>query len=205
LRKKVKAWHGVLEVDKLIVLRRGRPLIAPVSFRVHRGAATRITGDNGTGKTTLLETLLGVHHEWKGAIRSELITISYKRQGAPAFESLTLRESALLVVGTTGERRARLATALGLSALLDTPVGLMSGGKAQRAMLFLAMLRENDLLLLDEPLVGVDPESADLIAACLKQHRGRSALLFVEHRPSQAFDVAEEIQLERAPGRSGIY
>jgi ABC-type Mn2+/Zn2+ transport system ATPase subunit len=194
---------NVLEMVDLVVFRRGSPLIKPVSFEIEHGEVVRVTGDNGTGKTTLLETILGLHREWQGTLRLAKIQISYKRQGAPAFESLTLNESWPLIVGATPERRKRLLQSLDLWTLSDQPVGLMSGGEAQRAMLFLAMLRVNELLLLDEPFVGVDDDSKTLISNCLKRDRGQAALLVVEHRPSRDLEVGKEIQLERSPDRGG--
>ena len=190
---------SVLKVEEFQVFRRGIPLIKPVSFELRRGQIVRVTGENGTGKTTLLESVIGRHREWSGSLKIEAKDISYKRQRGVAFESLTLREAWELVVGVdSAEYYRSLLKILALDEISSRAIGLLSGGEAQRAMLTLALIRRHDLILLDEPLAGIDAKSVDLIAACLEQHAYYSAVLLVEHKPSQRLQVIEEVCLERA-------
>ena len=189
---------SVLEVRQLRIFRGSLSLIKPVSFGLSRGEIVRITGDNGTGKTTLLEAVMGFHREWKGTLDLKAKGVSYKRQRGVAFESMTLEEAWCLVIGATPAVYEDLLTSLDLVKVSKRAIGLLSGGEAQRAMLTLALARSHDLMLLDEPLAGIDSESVDLIAACLERHTCSSAVVLVEHKPSQKLRVTREVHLERS-------
>ena len=187
---------SVLNIRDLSVMRASKPLTQPITLSLSLGDVLRITGDNGRGKTTLLEAIVGIHKEWKGAIEIRAAGISFKRQGAPAFESLNLEEVAPLLVGYQPPRYQDILYSLKLAELSQTPIGLLSGGEAQRVMLALCLLKQHHLLLLDEPFVGVDPESAELIAHALAFESRERGTIVVEHKPSTRLQFTNEVVLE---------
>ena len=189
---------SVLEVRELRVFRGKRPLTHPVSFTLAFGEVLRITGDNGRGKTTLVESLIGLYGEWRGSIDLRTKSVSYKRQVVPAFFSLKLCEIGPLLIGFDQEKFGEVLDLLQLRAFWRRPIGLLSGGEAQRAMLALALARRHDLLVLDEPFGGVDDHSASLIRACLLQDLAARATIIVEHRTSLDFPVTRVLSLEHS-------
>jgi ABC-type Mn2+/Zn2+ transport system ATPase subunit len=169
----------------------GAPVIRDVSFEAGPGQGVCVLGPNGGGKTTLFRVLLGELEPLSGGV---------KRSGRPAYVAQTERTrldfpvSALDValMGTLARgqwwlppRRAdRDAAALslervGLADQASTRFGELSGGQRQRALLARALVQDARLLLLDEPLSGVDPASAALITRVFHELRAEGRTLLV--------------------------
>jgi ABC-type Mn2+/Zn2+ transport system ATPase subunit len=182
---------ALVEVSGLSAGYGGRPAIERVEFAVAAGESVCVLGPNGGGKTTLFRALVGELAPLRGAARVER---------RPAYVAQTERTrldfpvSALDValMGTLAdgrwwlpvgrdERRSALDALgrVGLDALAATPFGELSGGQRQRALLARALVQNARVLLLDEPLSGVDPASAERIGALLDELRGEGRALLV--------------------------
>ena len=169
----------------------GRPVLRDVSFAAAPGQTVCVLGPNGGGKTTLFRALIGELEPLAGHVR---------RSGRPAYVAQTERTrldfpvSAFDVALMGGlahgrwwlpPRRADRAAArgalerVGLAAEGDTPVGELSGGQRQRALLARALVQDAPVLLLDEPLAGVDPASAQQIDAVFAELSGEGRTLLV--------------------------
>ena len=176
--------------------RRHRAL-ADISFSVAEGESIAITGVNGAGKTTLLRCLLDFARPDEGAIsifgvssrlpqaRRSLAFVPERFQ-PPAH--LTGHEVLQWLSGLQGRRwtRERSAQTFARFAIdigaLDRPVRLFSKGMAQKLALAAALSADKPLLVLDEPMSGLDPLARDAVAAMLQQARRRGAtLLFSSH------------------------
>jgi zinc transport system ATP-binding protein len=153
-----------------------------VSLTLRRGEIVTIIGPNGAGKTTLLRVVLGLQRPDAGRIeRQPGLRIGYLPQRLAIDETLplTVRRFLTLVPGA----RPRLATALaevGAGHTLDLPVQTLSGGEMQRVLLARALMREPELLVLDEPVQGVDiTGQAELFALIrrIREKRGCGVLL----------------------------
>jgi ABC-type Mn2+/Zn2+ transport system ATPase subunit len=169
----------------------GDPVLREVAFSLERGQALCVLGPNGGGKTTLFRALLGELPPLSGSVRVE---------GRPAYVPQTERTrldfpvSALDValMGSLSDgrwwlpaRASQKAAALaalervGLAAEASTSFGELSGGQRQRVLLARALVQDEAVLLLDEPLGGVDPASAEAISFLFGELRGEGRTLLV--------------------------
>jgi ABC-type Mn2+/Zn2+ transport system ATPase subunit len=182
----------------------GAPVLTDVSFSATPGQSVCVLGPNGGGKTTLFRVLLGELAPAAGAI---------ELSGRPAYVAQTERTrldfpvSALdvAVMGTLthgrwwlppsrADRRAAEAALdrFGLAGQAAVRFGELSGGQRQRALLARALVQDAQVLFLDEPLSGVDPASARLIARVFQELRAEGRTLLVashDVESARSFDL----------------
>ncbi len=177
----------------------GRAAISGVDFSAAAGEIVAVLGPNGGGKTTLFRALLGELPEVRGEVETGG-PIAYVPQTERA--RLDYPVSALDValmgtyaslpwfrpVGRTERDRALAALVrVGLEAQAQSPFGTLSGGQRQRVLIARALAQEAAILLLDEPLSGVDAPSADRVLAILDElRRDGATVLVATHDISQA-------------------
>lgn len=159
----------------------GHPVLHRLSGEISALATTALVGPNGSGKSTLLGVLAGV-------IRPTAGTLRHFGGRPPAFvpqrgavgDALPLTVRQTVEMGRWGERgpwrrltrqdRAAVDSALdrlGIADLAARQLGELSGGQRQRALIAQGLAQESDLLLLDEPTTGLDPEARERTAALL--------------------------------------
>jgi heme exporter protein A len=155
-----------------------RVALAGVTLVLEEGETLAVFGANGAGKTTLLRilaTLLRPHRGSARVLGSELPREGWAVRGRLGFlghqpllyRDLTARENLQFHARLHGVRAARIDTlldAVGMSARADDPVHTFSRGMTQRTAVCRAVLHEPELLLLDEPLAGLDPGAAAAVA-----------------------------------------
>jgi ABC-type multidrug transport system ATPase subunit len=170
----------------------GKTVLRGVSTRFDAGTITIIEGPNGAGKSTLLGVLgttlaptagvvvyapLGEEPE---AVRAELGWVAHESR---AYRDLTARENVRLSAELRGvDARAafaRLEEPLGLREFADQVFGTLSRGQRQRVALARALVHEPSVILLDEPLTGLDAESCERVAHLFEAERARGAILIV--------------------------
>ncbi len=137
----------------------GRSVLEQVSLAVHPGEIVTLIGPNGSGKTTLVRVLLGLQTPQGGELqRRPGLKIGYVPQRLAVDPVLPLTVRRFLQLGGRRDEEALCAVVeeVGGQTLLDRQVQALSGGELQRISLARALLREPDLLVLDEPLQGVD-------------------------------------------------
>ena len=130
-----------------------------ISFSVNRGETVTLIGPNGAGKSTLMKISLGILEASSGEVhREKSISIGYMPQKVMIDEVLPLsvRDFLYLRPNTTYEEVAQALETVRLSHLSDQPVQGASGGEMQRILLARAILGKPDLLVLDEPVQGID-------------------------------------------------
>ncbi len=157
----------------------GQPFNAvdDISLQAHAGELTALVGPDGAGKTTLLRMIAGLLEPDAGSLQvldtdvarapqAVQDRISYIPQRFGLYEDLTVQENLDLYADLHGvpqherlERYARLLEMTDLARFTDRPAGKLSGGMKQKLGLACTLVRSPDLLLLDEPSVGVDPLS----------------------------------------------
>ncbi len=165
---------------------RGRALIDGVSLELAAGEIVTLIGPNGAGKSTLVQVALGLLAPGRGRVwRKPGARIGYMPQRIVVADTLPLTVERFVTLGVPAPRarvRATLAET-GAAHVLDSPVQAVSGGEMQRVLLARAMLREPELLVLDEPVQAVDVggqyELYDLIGEI--RHRHGCGILMVSH------------------------
>jgi ABC-type lipoprotein export system ATPase subunit len=196
----------------------GRELFANAEIRLEEGRATTLEGPSGSGKSTLLRQLAGLSHSPVEAGR-RLAGEEYRRATLPAWRARVtlMAQDAPMIPGSVrdnlelpyhlraGGRRTpdadlarRQLEAVGLGHLPDArDVGTLSGGERHRLALARGLLWDPPVLLADEPLAGLDAETAEVCFDLLLEFGRRSghALLVVLHHGELADRVDDTVRL----------
>lgn len=197
-------WGVVVSVDlvslaDVSVRFGGHDALSRVSLAVRPGRIVTVVGPNGAGKSTLVRVALGLQSVDSGTVtRRPGLVVGYVPQKLAVPPTLPLSVRRFLAMAGRGLAPAALAAALdrvGAGALSARQVGALSGGELQRVMLARALLRRPDLLVLDEPVGGVDmtgqAEIYDLIATVARAE-GRGVLL-VSHDLHVVMAATDEV------------
>ncbi|MCB1800450.1 MAG: ABC transporter ATP-binding protein [Gammaproteobacteria bacterium] len=159
----------LLSVQDLVKTYPGVRAVDGVSFDVRKGQCFGLLGPNGAGKTTTLEILEGISDADSGTIRfrgaardagyREVIGIQFQHTALQDFQ--TVGESLSLFASFYRRRRPlqELIDLCHLDGLLDRDTRKLSGGQRQRLLLAIALVNDPDLVFLDEPTTGLDPQS----------------------------------------------
>jgi len=157
--RQAEARDILVGLDDLGVRRGGRWLVRGVTFDIRRGEIVTLIGPNGSGKSTTARAVVGVLRPDEGTVaRAAGVSVGYVPQRLAIDRTLPLTVSRLMTLTAT-HTPAEIAAALeevGIGHLAKAQVQSLSGGEFQRALLARAMLRRPDLLVLDEPVQGVD-------------------------------------------------
>lgn len=176
----------LLQAHEVSLQQGGRTLLHKVSLQISRGEIVTIVGPNGAGKTTLLRLLLGLLAPTHGSVvRRPGLRIGYLPQKVKMDPVLPLDVRRMMTL-TAHYHESEVVAALELTGagyLLDAQMVNLSGGEFQRVMLARALLRNPELLVLDEPVQGVDylgeTEMYRLIGQIREQYG--CAVLMVSH------------------------
>jgi ABC-2 type transport system ATP-binding protein len=163
----------VIRIRDLRVRRGGKDVLPDVSLDVRGGLVTGLLGPSGSGKTTLMRSIVGTQIVEGGEVdvlgvpagNPELRSrVAYVTQAPSVYGDLTVRENLMYfarVLGVPSARVDEAIAAVGLEAmgsqLVRQLVQTLSGGERSRVSLAVALLGEPDVLVLDEPTVGLDP------------------------------------------------
>ena len=158
-----------VEARDLTVVRGGREVLHRLSFDIPPGEVTGLLGPSGCGKTTLMRVLVGVQARVEGTVtvlglpagsRGLRSRIGYVTQTASVYDDLSITENLAFFARVLGVDRGEVERCLDvvdLSDHSDQVVRNLSGGQRSRVNLAVALLGRPDLLVLDEPTVGLDP------------------------------------------------
>ena len=159
---------NAIEVRALTVVRRGRPVLDKLDLDIGSGV-TGLLGPSGCGKSTLLRSIVGVQRTQGGEVtvlgepagsKGLRHRVGYVTQAASVYDDLTVTENLRFfarVLGLPRDEVERAVAAVDLEDQADAVVRELSGGQQSRASLAVALLGTPDLLVLDEPTVGLDP------------------------------------------------
>lgn len=189
-----------------------RPALAGVSFDIQRGQVLGLLGPNGAGKTTLIAHLSGALPLQQGEITFDGEPLATVRRKTPTriaiapqeyafYPMLTVRENLECFAAAArlsgGHKQQRIAACVEFSQLeryTGTRAARLSGGLKRRLNLAIALLPEPEMLLLDEPTVGVDPQSrAFLLDAVRSLAQNGTTLLYTSHYMEEIEAIATHV------------
>ena len=184
-------YGKVIEVKNLsFAYKEGEWLIKGLSFEVFEGEFFGILGPNGAGKSTLLKLLLGFLKPQGGEIRlfgkdikefKEWRKIGYVPQRFNVERAFTGNVGELLRACAPKEKVGWIISFLHLENLLKRPFVKLSGGEQQKVLLAMALATNPDLLILDEPMTGLDIHAQEHIEHILREISKNKTVLVVSH------------------------
>jgi zinc transport system ATP-binding protein len=175
----------LLKLDRISVRLSGHSILEHVSLTLDRSEIVTVIGPNGAGKSTLVNVALGLIKPAGGSIwRAAGLRIGYMPQRLQVDRSLPLSTLRFLQLGGADAHSAAAALAeVEMAGMESQPLQSLSGGELQRVLLARALQRRPDLLVLDEPVQGVDVAGQlamyELIGALRQRHR--CGVLMVSH------------------------
>ncbi len=161
--------HPALDVQGVFIDIKKTAILHDVSFRIAPGTVIGLLGPSGSGKTTLMRSIVGLQYVRDGKIsvqgllagdRSLSRRIGYVTQSPSVYSDLTVRENVRYFARITGASKQSVEDTLdrvGLSDFAGRVVSSLSGGQRARVSLSIALVHDPDILILDEPTVGLDP------------------------------------------------
>lgn len=176
----------------------GRTVLESVSLAVKPARITTLIGPNGAGKSSLVKVALGLVKPNRGRVnRKPALRIGYMPQRLHIDASLPLTVAAFLALAGKLERRAIDAALAecGVAELGAAPLQSLSGGELQRVLLARALLREPELLVLDEPVQGVDVAGQAELYALIADLRTRHGcgVLMISHDLHLVMAATDEV------------
>jgi ABC-2 type transport system ATP-binding protein len=188
------------------------PALCDVSFEAHRGEVLGLLGPNGAGKTTLIAHLAGLLPLQSGDIAVDQQALAQVRARQPTriavapqeyafYPSLSVAENLACFAGvgdlSRSEKKSRIADCLAFAQLeryATVHANRLSGGLKRRLNLAIALLHRPELLLFDEPTVGVDPQSRAFILQAIKQlARDGCAVIYTSHYMEEVEAIADSV------------
>jgi heme exporter protein A len=174
-----------------------RFVIKDVSLNVGNGEVLLLIGHNGAGKTTLIRLLTGLLAPSSGSVKRSS-SFGVVAHNSMLYESLTAREN-LQFFGrlhrqTDASKMQELLRTVGLEEHADRRVATYSRGMVQRLTLARSLLSDPDLLLLDEPLTGLDDTAAGMVRDILSEFRATNrAVILTTHQLADVVDLASDV------------
>ncbi len=187
----------LLQADNIGLTIDGRTILDQVSFRIQTGRILTVIGPNGAGKTALIRIALGLRKASRGRIvRNRRLRVGYMPQKLHIDPTLPLSVGGFL--GLADRRREPGLKALeqvGVPHLWGNPMAQLSGGETQRVLLARALLRRPQLLVLDEPVQGVDVGGQEALYQLIGQLRDRTgcAILMISHDLHLVMAATDEV------------
>ena len=194
----------IIEAFNLVKTFPGVRAVDGISFRVRQGQCFGLLGPNGAGKTTTLEMLEGISKPTTGQVlfqgrkpdRDSRGEIGIQFQSTALQDFQTVRES-LRMFASLYPRTADLAELIqlcNLTEILERDTRKLSGGQRQRLLLAIALVNDPQLVFLDEPTTGLDPQSRRNFWGLIETVRARGkTLLLTTHYMEEAEQLCDEI------------
>jgi len=161
---------NIIEIKNLTTSYNGHIAIKDVSFKVEQGEYVCLVGENGSGKSTLIKTIVGLNKKDSGEIIKNIPSdkISYLSQNNMQDLDFPATAKEIIMTGVQVHRKLPfykksdyekfngICKLLNIENIIHNQIGDLSGGQRQRVMLARALIRNPDLLILDEPCSGLD-------------------------------------------------
>lgn len=195
----------MLDIDKIDVFINHKKIIKDVSFKVYPGSIVGLVGPNGAGKTTIMKTILGLT-KFEGSITLDNAPVkendhkALSRVGAlienPAIYPFLTGKQNLELYGYEASNIDKIVTKLGMGSYIDQKSKGYSLGMKQKLGIAIALLNNPKLVILDEPMNGLDVESTILVRKIIKTMAEKgTAFLISSHVLSELQKVMSQVVL----------
>lgn len=178
----------------------GRMLIKDVSINISQGEKVAITGKNGSGKSSLLKLIGGIITETEGKVRRAQMNIGYVPEHFPENIRFKVHDYLMLIGKMSSnldegiqKRIEHYAERFAITDFLNVPLKNCSKGTKQKTGIIQALLNNPDLLLLDEPLTGLDDKAKIELLNQLKSLQSDKTIIFTEHDPLLIEGLADRV------------
>jgi manganese/iron transport system ATP-binding protein len=197
-RAEHEAGAPILEASHVSVRYNGRPALEDISFRLVSGERIAVVGPNGAGKSTLFKVIAGVLNPTDGEVRvaghcpGGHICIAYVPQRSQVDWTFPVTVADVVMMGRTGmvgllrrpgredwDHVRQCLEVVGMADLADRQIGELSGGQQQRMFIARALAQEAELMLMDEPLTGLDVPAQEDIFHIMNELRQRQVTVMV--------------------------
>jgi len=170
----------------------GRCVLDFPRMEISDGSICSVVGTNGSGKTTMAKILAGIEKPDSG-IRPVELNAGYMPQRSFAFRMSVLKN--IMLNGDDSERAKLLYEKMGLTALLNKNAKNLSGGESARMALCRLLMKDYDLLILDEPTAAMDIEATTESETLIKEYRDKTGctVFIVSHSLQQAKRISDEV------------
>ena len=197
-----------IHAEQLVVDKNGQRILGPIDMAIAKGRIVGLIGPSGAGKTTLMRTIVGVQSH-KGSLivlgrvagakelRSE---IGYVTQTPAVYGDITVRQNMVYFAAIMSAHKSQIDDILAqveLAEYADRLVDSLSGGQRARVSLAAALLGSPDLLVLDEPTVGLDPVLRANLWELFRSLADQGVTLFVSSHVMDEAERCDDIVLIR--------
>lgn len=202
-----------IQVNNLSKSIGGQPILNHLTFSIKEGEVVGLLGPNGAGKSTLMKTLVGLWSFDEGdinicGIQSEnckmphkvASVIGYLPENNPLYDDMYIREYLMFMADMQGltrqqakERTEELIKQVNLTPMLNKHIGQLSKGYRQRVGLAQALISNPQLLILDEPTTGLDPNQLDEIRALIKKFGRERTIILSTHIMQEVTAVCSRV------------
>jgi len=198
---------NVFEANKARKTINGNVILEELTLTISQGERIAITGENGSGKSTLLKLITGIYEKTAGEVQRAPLETGYVPEHFPETIKLKLQEYLILVGKISGKSKHELtneiteyAKRFNVTEFLHTPLKNCSKGTKQKAGIIQALLKEPDVLLMDEPLTGLDEQAQTELLTQLHSLEKKITVIFTAHE-SYLIDAFAERILQIKNGR----
>lgn len=192
---------SIIEINGLAASYDGKKVLENVDLTIYERDFLGIIGPNGGGKTTLVKCILGLHHPDEGGIRCfregrevSKLAIGYLPQYNTIDKKFPISVYEVILSGLSGqkslfrgysaeqhEQAHETLVRMGLEGLEDRPIGQLSGGQLQRALLGRALVSNPEVLILDEPNTYIDKQFETKLYSLLEEINRECAIVLISH------------------------
>lgn len=192
-----------LTLSNLTVRRRGKTVLGPIDLTLDQGGPTMVIGPNGSGKTTLLRTMHGIERISEGTAtwaQPDQANHAYVFQ-SPVVLRRSVAENLSYPLQLIGKLKPQIKSAvdhwierIGLTKVKDRSATRLSGGERQKLAIARALIRDPDVLFLDEPCSNLDGQSTrEIEALLLETAAAGTRIIMATHDMGQARRLASDV------------
>ncbi len=201
----------LIELDKLAVGYNGKSIISNISFTINGGDYIYIIGDNGVGKSTLVKGMLGLLKPLKGKVNVNNLDITkdigYLPQISTSMQNFPASVYEVVLSGTLNSRGikptyskenkeevVKVLKTLKIHNLINKSFSELSGGQQRRVLLARAMCSTSKVLIMDEPITGLDPKASnDFYELIKKLNKDGMTIIMVSHDIKAAIKYGSKV------------